>query len=73
MEKTKRFKSFTVSTTQGPGKQSEFVLGIDEILPHVGDFGRYQKLMIGLVGLLYIPIAVPLLNILRNHHTIMEV
>ena len=39
------------------GEESELVLGVDEILQHVGDFGRFQKLLLFLVSLLYIPIA----------------
>jgi len=53
----KRYQSFAFTTNSITGEKNEFVLGVDEMLPYVGDFGRYQKLMIFLVSLLYTPIA----------------
>ena len=54
---SKRCKSFSVTAISNTGEENEFVLGVDEILHHVGDFGRFQKLMLFLVSFLYIPIA----------------
>ena len=53
----KRFQSFTVTTKSITGENTELVLGVDEMLPYVGEFGKYQKLMLLLVSLIYTPIA----------------
>ena len=38
-------------------EQPLVALSIEDIFPYIGEFGRYQKLLLVIVALLYIPVA----------------